>query len=179
METSPPAAIVLLRHGHTAWNRAETLIGQKDIPLDAGGRQEAERAVGLLAGIDAIYSSPLSRSKETAEIIGACLGLQVELLQGLSERHWGVFEGRPKLERDLYQEPEGGETTAEFRARVAKTLPSIVGVRPLVVTHSGVIRLLSAQPTARIPHAEPIELPFEDFTFLRGQLTEEGNNRTT
>ncbi|WP_340237434.1 histidine phosphatase family protein [Sulfitobacter pontiacus] len=167
METSSSASIVLLRHGHTAWNRAGTLIGQTDIPLDAGGRQEAKKAVGLLTGIDAIYSSPLARCKETAEIIGACLGLQVKLLKGLSERHWGIFEGRSKLERDLYRDPEGGETIAEFRARVAKTLPRIVGARPLVVTHSGVIRLLSAQPHVRIPHAEPIELPFEDVASLR------------
>lgn len=179
METSPPPTIVLLRHGRTAWNREEILIGQKDIPLDIGGRQEVESAVEALAGVDAIYSSPLTRSRETAEIIGGRLGLQVELLHGLSERHWGVFEGRPKLERDQSREPEGGETTVEFRERVLKTLQFIEGERPLVVTHSGVIRLLSSQPTSQIPHAEPIELSSERVMSLRTQLIKEGNSRTT
>lgn len=158
---SPPKNIVLLRHGHTAWNRADILIGQTDIPLDNGGRREARRAVRLLTDIDAIYSSPLSRCKETAEIIGASLGLRVMPLMGLSERHWGVLEGRPKSERDRLQDPEGGETIEAFRSRVAKVLPYLAGATPLVVTHSGVIRLLCAQPNALVPHAKPIELSFD------------------
>lgn len=153
--------IVLVRHGRTSWNRAEILIGQKDIPLDNGGREEARRAVRTLTGIDAIYSSPLSRCKETAKIIGSRLGLQVVLLDGLAERHWGVFEGRPKSERDGSQYPEGGETIEGFRARVKEMLPRLVGVRPLVVTHSGVIRLFCAKPNALVPHAEPIEMSFD------------------
>lgn len=154
----PPTTIVLLRHGQTTWNRYGILIGQRDIPLDAGGHQEARRAVRSLTGIDAIYSSPLSRCEETAAIIGAGLGLPVTIFSGFSERHWGVFEGRPKSERDRSRDPEGGETAEAFCARVMKTLHHLVGARPLVVTHSGVIRLLLSDPLVSIPHAEPIEL---------------------
>ena len=175
----PPKNIVLLRHGRTAWNRADILIGQKDIPLDNGGRQEARRAVRWLTGIDAIYSSPLSRCKETAEIIGASLGLRVTLLMGLSERHWGVLEGCPKSERDRSQDPEGGEAIDAFRSRVAKTLPHLAGERPLVVTHSGVIRLLCAQPNALVPHAEPIELSFDTIESVERQLKANGNDVAT
>lgn len=168
MEIGSSTKIVVIRHGRTMWNRCGILIGQRDIPLDAGGRQEARMAVRSLQGIDAIYSSPLARCKETASIIGDCLGLPVALLNGLSERNWGIFEGRPKLERDRSQNPEGGESTEEFRARVTETLPHIIGARPLLVTHSGVIRLLFAHPNAVIPHAEPIELPVEKMaSFLR------------
>lgn len=167
MEIDLTTKIVVIRHGRTMWNRSGILIGQRDIPLDAGGRLEARRAVRSLAGTDAIYSSPLARCKETAGIIGACLGLPITLIEGLSERHWGAFEGRPKLERDRFQDPEGGESTQEFRARVVEALPHIVGARPLIVTHSGVIRLLCADPNAVIPHAEPIELPLEKFSSLR------------
>lgn len=179
MEIGSPTTIVLLRHGRTAWNRAEILIGQRDIELDAGGRQEARWAVRSLAGINAIYSSPLSRCKESAEIIGACLGLPVTVLKGLSERHWGILEGRPKSERDRCQNPEGGETTEGFHARVVDTLTHIVGARPLIVTHSGVIRLLCDNSSAVIPHAEPIELPFEKFALLKFKLTAEGDGQTT
>lgn len=175
----PPKNIILLRHGRTAWNRAAILIGQKDIPLDDGGRQEARRAARSLTGIDAIYSSPLSRCKETAEIIGASLGLRVTLLIGLSERHWGVFEGCPKSERDRYQDPEGGETIDAFRLRIAKILPDLAGARPLVVTHSGVIRLLCAQPNALVPHAEPIELLIDTIESVGRQLKANGNDVVT
>lgn len=153
--------IVLLRHGQTPWNRAGILTGQTDIPLDACGRQEAESVIPLLTGIDAIYSSPLLRCQETASIIGAGLGLPVVFFLGLSERHWGIFEGRPKSEVDRSRDPDGGETAEAFRARVSETLPLLVSVKPLVVTHSGVIRLLLSDPPASIPHAKPIELPAE------------------
>lgn len=153
--------VILLRHGRTPWNRAGILIGQKDIPLDAGGREEARTVVQSLTEIDAIYSSPLSRCQETADIIGAGLGLPVTFLSGLAERHWGIFEGRPKSDRDRSRDPQGGETIEAFRARVAAVLPHLVGARPLVVTHSGVIRLLLSDPGASIPHAQPIELSAE------------------
>ncbi|WP_425074855.1 histidine phosphatase family protein [Sagittula sp. S175] len=157
-----PKSIVLLRHGRTAWNRADTLIGQKDIPLDDGGRHDARSAIRFLTGIDAIYSSPLSRCKETAEIIGAALGLEIVFLDGLKERHWGIYEGRPKRERDKYKDPEGGETIDDFRARVEQEMLKIGNVRPLLVTHSGVIRLLLDRPNASIPHAVPLEMILEN-----------------
>lgn len=157
----PPTKIILLRHGQTPWNRAGILIGQRDIPLDVDGQRDARNVVRLLTGVDAIYSSPLSRCQETAAIIGACLDLPVTILSGLSERHWGVFEGRPKSERDRSQDPEGGETGEAFRARVTESLRHVVGAMPLVVTHSGVIRLLLSDPHASIPHAAPIEFPAE------------------
>lgn len=159
-EMKPATRLVLLRHGRTLWNRAGVLIGQRDIPLDVGGQQEARNVVRSLIGIDKIYSSPLLRCQETANIIGTQLGLPITILSGLSERNWGVFEGRPKSERDQSRNPEGGETDEVFRARIAETLPHLVGARPLVVTHSGVIRLLLSDPLASIPHAKPIELKF-------------------
>lgn len=133
-------------------------MGQKDIPLDAAGIQQARRAAQSLTGIDAIYSSPLSRCRQTAAIIGESLSLPVAIFSELSERHWGVFEGRPKSDRDRSRDPEGGEAAEAFRARVVSVLPYLIGKKPLVVTHSGVIRLLLADLRVSIPHAKPIEL---------------------
>lgn len=159
-EMKPATRLVLLRHGQTAWNRAGILIGQSDVPLNVDGQQEARNVVRSLIGIDKIYTSPLSRCQQTANIIGTQLGLPITILSGLSERNWGVFEGRPKSERDQSRDPEGGETDEAFRARLAETLPHLVGARPLVVTHSGVIRLLLSDPLTSIPHATPIEFQF-------------------
>lgn len=48
MEIGSSTKIVVIRHGRTMWNRYGILIGQRDIPLDAGGRQEARMAVRSL-----------------------------------------------------------------------------------------------------------------------------------
>src|SRR5438045_4175205 len=61
--------VYVARHGETAWNVAHKLQGLTDIPLDDKGKQQAELLRDLLAGIhvDAVYSSTLSRSIETAK----------------------------------------------------------------------------------------------------------------
>ena len=63
--------IILVRHGETNWNLEGRLMGQKDIPLNDKGREQAEILRNKLINIefDRCYSSPLSRAKETARII--------------------------------------------------------------------------------------------------------------
>ena len=63
--------IILVRHGETDWNISGRLMGQKDVPLNSRGRAQAETLKEKLADInfDCCYSSPLSRARETAEII--------------------------------------------------------------------------------------------------------------
>lgn len=88
-------AFYVLRHGQTDWNAQLRLQGSTDIPLNATGREQAARAADILAGqgITRIVSSPLSRALETAQIVGARLGLAVETDARLIERHFGLFEG--------------------------------------------------------------------------------------
>lgn len=63
--------VVLVRHGETDWNLDGRLMGQKDVPLNGKGREQAEVLRNKLANMsfDCCYSSPLSRASETAEII--------------------------------------------------------------------------------------------------------------
>lgn len=145
------------------WNRDGIIIGQQDIPLNERGRQEALQAACSLGGtgLDAIYSSPLARSRETAQIVGAHLGLDVILVPELAERNWGVFEGRPRNERDRNGDPENGESKLAFMDRINNALQKIEGQRPLLVTHSGVIRAITRSGAGRVPHAVPI--PFLVF----------------
>ncbi len=87
--------IYLVRHGRTAWNKEEIFRGTRDIPLDEQGKEEA-RLVGewLKDGvIAAVYSSPLSRSVETAEAIAGGHGLEVKLLPGIQDINFGQWEG--------------------------------------------------------------------------------------
>ena len=90
--------IYVARHGQTDWNLEGRLQGGTDIPLNATGRQQATQLGERFKSIrlDAIYSSGLRRSRETAELIGSAAPLTP--LPRLNERRLGKFEGQ-KLAR--------------------------------------------------------------------------------
>jgi probable phosphoglycerate mutase len=85
-----------IRHGQTDWNRDLRLQGSSDIPLNDTGRAQAADAVAVLAGTDwgAVVSSPLSRARETAQIIADGLGVELgPAYADLIERDYGEAEG--------------------------------------------------------------------------------------
>ena len=140
--------LLLVRHGETDWNAEGRLQGHTDTPLNDYGRRQAGRLADELAGgaFDALYSSDLSRARETAEILGGRLGLPVELDPGLREKNWGSWEGLTSTERDAVEYV--GESTAAHRERTLETLLAIgarhPGGRVLVVTHGGSVRRVQA-----------------------------------
>ena len=85
----------VLRHGQTDWNVELRLQGSTDIPLNDTGRIQARRAAEVLSGrgLTRIIASPLSRALETANIVGAKLGLTPAIDDRLIERNFGQFEG--------------------------------------------------------------------------------------
>lgn len=89
--------ILLARHGQTDWNRVGRWQGATDIPLSELGRDQARALAHSLKGegIHRVYSSHLSRARETAEIVVATLGIPLGVAADprLSERGYGVFEG--------------------------------------------------------------------------------------
>ena len=95
--------LVLIRHGQTEWSVSGQHTGHTDIPLTDQGRAEAEDAKGTLGSWDfsAVYSSPLRRAAETAEIVG--LAPEIVHSELLEEWDYGEIEGR---------------TTEEFRRTV-------------------------------------------------------------
>ena len=91
--------LYLVRHGATANNRADPprLQGRRtDPPLSAEGREQARQTGQLLAGctLDAVYSSPLLRARQTAEEIAGPQGVPVQVVDELIEVDVGVWEGR-------------------------------------------------------------------------------------
>ncbi len=85
----------VLRHGQTDWNQQMRLQGSTDIPLNDTGRIQAHRAAEILTGqgLTKIIASPLSRALETAQIVGATVGLAPVIDSRLIERNFGLFEG--------------------------------------------------------------------------------------
>jgi len=159
----PPRAsgtlrIYLARHGRTDWNAAHRLQGWTDTHLDSLGRAQAAALGRRLRGVhlDAVYSSTLSRSRETAEAARGTAPLTS--LDGLRERGLGKFEGlipesdsvRAAEYRRRTHAPndslDSGESQEQFYARVASTLHQIVGTHPqgtiLIVGHGGTNQMI-------------------------------------
>src|SRR5260370_36403871 len=140
--------LLLVRHGETNWNAEGKLQGHTAQPLNAYGRRQAQTLADRFASetIDALYASDLSRARETAEILGAKLGLAVAVDPDLREKNWGNWEGLTSEER-LHVVYEG-ETSEEHRGRTLRAVQRIVerhpGERIVVVTHGGSLRRLQA-----------------------------------
>ncbi|MDE2590955.1 MAG: histidine phosphatase family protein [Patescibacteria group bacterium] len=92
---------IIFRHGQTDWNLERRVMGKTDIPLNNVGRHQAKKLAFRLQEtcIDAFYSSPLKRAKETAEIVAASHDVPVMVLPELIELNLGQFEGKTKTER--------------------------------------------------------------------------------
>lgn len=88
---------ILVRHGTTDWVDQHILHGITDIPLNENGLQQAHLAARALEGIKAqsLYSSPLIRCMQTADILSEKLGPQPVALDGLKELDFGWWEGKP------------------------------------------------------------------------------------
>lgn len=87
--------IYLVRHGQTDWNIENKTQGNTDIPLNYNGKKQAWIASNIMKNfkIDRIYSSDLSRAKETAEIINKNFNLDIILDRRLREINYGDLEG--------------------------------------------------------------------------------------
>jgi len=117
-------AIHLVRHGESVSNAAR-IVQLPDVRLSPAGIQQAERLARRLAGagITRILSSDLPRATMTADVLHRVTGAPVTLEPGLQERNYGDVRGTPyaALCVDIFAadyEPPGGETWAEFHARV-------------------------------------------------------------
>lgn len=150
--------LLLVRHGETDWNADGRLQGQTDRPLSDFGRRQARRLAEELADeqLEAIYSSDLSRARETAEIVADGLGLPVVLDPDLREKNWGTWEGLTAVERDRVEFV--GESTEEHQVRILGALRRISERHPgddlvLVVTHGGSMRRVQ---TAALGWALPV-----------------------
>jgi broad specificity phosphatase PhoE len=140
----------LLRHGQTDWNIDLRLQGSTDIPLNDTGREQALQAASVLnrEDWDVIIASPLSRAKDTADIVAKELGMNVVIVPELIERSFGVAEGLDHASwRKMYESHaviEGLESLEDLRARTILLLDLIAneyaGQRVLAVSHGAFIR---------------------------------------
>ena len=180
-------ALILIRHGETDWNKIGRYQGQADPPLNALGCQQAiELAEKLVAAqLDLLYTSPLRRAYETAEIIAQRLNLLLYTDPRLQEIHQGDWQTRLRSEiaalyPDLFHRwesepwqvvPPGGEHLSQVQERVYIAVDEILyrhaGQRIGLVTHRIPIALLKMRYQNLAPEVvRTLHLPnayFEEF----------------
>lgn len=150
-----PTLVLLVRHGRTA-TTGSVLPGQ--VQAEAA----AVRIAGL-ARVDAVYASPLERTRETAAPIARARGLRVRTAKGLLECDFGGWTGR-RLS-DLRKLPEwtkvqqqpsgfrfpGGESFAEMQLRIWGELERLVAAHPggtvVAASHADPIKAAVAMAT--------------------------------
>jgi broad specificity phosphatase PhoE len=185
--------ILLARHGETDWNRDNRFQGHADPPLNAAGREQARALAEALSGepLAAVYTSPLRRAAETAEIVAAPHRLRAEPIDGLREVDVGSWEGRTRADLEQQQPEqfrrwlveheqgwEDGETYEQMGRRVLPALLALAerhrGERIIAVTHGGPIRAAIAA-AGGISHAEARRRgPLIGNGFVAGFVAEDG-----
>lgn len=153
----------IVRHGETEWNIKKIIQGQKNVPLNKNGKQQAIEVAKKLKHTQfrAIFSSDLARAKSTAEIIAQEHNLSVITTVLLRERKLGKFEGKSaqllkamneeyskltKNEKTKYKLKFNIEDSDDMVDRCIKFFKETTlthnGNTVLVVTHAGWIRVL-------------------------------------
>ena len=156
--------LYLIRHAQTEWNEQNRLQGQSDLPLSPRGLEQARCVGRYFAGrpIQALYTSHLQRSAQTAEAISRTTGVTAGVDADLSEIGFGKWEGLTTEAIDAQFEGAfqrwrtapsqvsipGGEPLEDFRVRVRRGLAKISQRHQeehvAVVCHGGVIGALIA-----------------------------------
>ena len=155
--------IVLIRHGQTKANLEHRWQGQSDWGLTDDGVRQAELLAAELEGIDAVYSSPLSRARVTADKVAEQGDLEVAEDEALQEIGFGTWESKT-VEEILEIDPEGfarlrsgedfrrgttGETFTEVADRMEQAVERIVAAHPgervAVVSHGGATRAFATR----------------------------------
>jgi len=168
----PQNPFYFLRHGQTQWNIDKIIQGQADSQLNDTGRAQAKTAATLLKAepIARIVSSPLSRTRHTAQAVAAALDLPVTYDDDLMECHLGDHQGEPYADWINHYwtgdyTPPNGEHFNDFAARVWGAMENAIarGPNTLIVAHGGLWiaaqQYVTLSPAMRLtPNALPLHV---------------------
>lgn len=150
--------LYLIRHGQTDWNLQKKIQGIEDVPLNQTGMEQAARCGEALKthSWDVIYTSPLSRASETAQIISQKTNQPpVIIAPGLIERDFG--EGSGLTYEELHKQypdyphtlPKGMESFEVLKKRIYETVLQCAKKHPagniILISHGGSINALLYQ----------------------------------
>ncbi|HWH11551.1 MAG TPA: histidine phosphatase family protein [Solirubrobacteraceae bacterium] len=182
---SPAARVFIVRHGQTDRSARMIYSGRADIPLTAFGSEQARLAGERLAdvGVDAVYSSPLIRARDTAVAIALASGAPCIVEPRLIEVDYGPIEGLDRAaareryaerftawREDPYGSPlPGMEPLRDALARARDATADALAAHdcPVLVGHQGILRLVlvalgqiepGAYFSTRLDEAQPLEI---------------------
>lgn len=190
--------IYIFRHGQTDYNMSRRVMGQLDIPLNETGRTQAIELANKISEepIQAIYTSPLLRAKQTAQILADKIGIPIIPDKRLMERNNGKLQGHivhgtdnpDEYQTDYNQlelllpaaqlndnnwKPDGGESRTECWSRAQKAITEIVKNTPYdtiaISTHSVVMRgilNMVGMGDAKINNCDYVKLIWDGKNFI-------------
>ncbi|MEO9239925.1 MAG: histidine phosphatase family protein [Jatrophihabitantaceae bacterium] len=164
---------ILVRHGVTAYSVERRFAGRSDLELTEDGQRQAAQAAGRVAElgkVDALVSSPLRRTRQTAGQLAERLDLSLEVEDGLIETDFGQWDGytfaeiRAKWPAELASwladqsvAPPGGESWQQVTSRVRRSRDRLLGryqgKTVAVVSHVSPIKILVQLALAAPPAA--------------------------
>ena len=189
--------LILVRHGESEWNRAGRIQGQVNSPLTDLGINQAKAIRDHLSGILLnqeleIYTSPLDRAIQTAEIIAQGIdhpSSKIIIEERLNDFNLGEISGtfgwdkvaeifpeqaQLRLQDPMRFHPSGGESGAEFEARLRSLLEDLMddGTLKLMVSH-GIVNKFIRGILKNLSGKEMVELGESQNTIYRLEQGEE------
>ena len=189
--------LILVRHGESEWNRAGRIQGQVNSPLTDLGINQAKAIRDYLSGILLnqeleIYTSPLDRAIQTAEIIAQGIDYpsrKIIIEERLNDFNVGEISGtfgwdkvaeifpeqaQLRLQDPMRFHPSGGESGAEFEARLRSLLEDLMddGTLKLMVSH-GIVNKFIRGILKNLSGKEMVELGESQNTIYRLEQGEE------
>lgn len=179
--------ITLLRHGESVGNAESRWQGQAEFPLTERGRAQAQALASRWkkekAHFDYVIASPLSRAKETAEIVASALNLKIEFDELWLERDNGQFSGLTSQEvKENFDQPDfytpydsvggDGEGDWELFLRAGQALHNLLKREParyLIVSHGGLLNQVMHAVVGMAPQANDTgtRFRFNNTSFAR------------
>ncbi|WP_051308929.1 alpha-ribazole phosphatase [Desulfogranum japonicum] len=153
--------IYLLRHGHVSGGKPRRFLGQADVELSEQGKQQAIALKSILEPVhfSQIFSSPLMRARQTAELATGLSCADIQIVEQFREIDLGRWEGLTVAEiqhrypgqyeaRGKHFDsfcPEDGESFQDLQKRVLKAFEPLATHSMgniLIVAHAGVNRVI-------------------------------------
>ena len=158
------AKLILARHGETVWNVEKVFRGRADVNLDEVGIKQAKLLGKYLSNwrLEAIYSSPVKRALDTANIVARYQKVVVRIADGLIDFDFGEWQSLPEQEvkrlypaifNEWHNNPDrakipGGESLEDVRRRAVEVVNDVLSRHlgnVLLVSHRVVIKVLICQ----------------------------------
>ncbi|MCP5026608.1 MAG: histidine phosphatase family protein [Actinomycetia bacterium] len=128
--------LIVARHGRTESNARGLLLGRADPDLDTTGQQQAQLLATSLDHVDRIVTSPLARTRQTAQAMADVFGISVDVDDRWIELDYGEWDEQPvsgisattwaQWRADPHFRPPGGETLAELGERVRQAATDLM-----------------------------------------------------